>query len=333
MSEASTHGHARTLTDGHGPVDASVSVGAGPCPSVIHAKLVLTALFWGGTFIAGRHVSQHLGPFTIAFLRFAMASMLLLLLTRSREGRFPRLTLNQLGLVVLLGMTGVFTYNALFFKGLKLIEASRASLIVATCPAFIATASVLFLREKFRPLQVVGIPLSILGAGVVISHGDLRGILAGGIGMGEFLILGCVLSWAAYSLIGKAVMHRLSPLAAVSCSSALGAMALAVPAAMESPVKNLGHASWLDWAAIVYLAVFGTVLGFVWFYEGVRLIGATRAGLFINFVPISAVILAALILREPITWSLAIGAALVLSGVFLTNRRSLPKLGPQKVPE
>jgi drug/metabolite transporter (DMT)-like permease len=165
---------------------------------VIYVKLFLTAVFWGGTFIAGRHVSQHLDPFTIAFLRFAMASALLLSLTWSREGRLPRLTRSQVVLVGLLGMTGVFLYNALFFKGLRLIEASRASLIVATCPAFIALASALFLREKLRAVQAAGIPLSVLGAVVVIARGNLRGIFAGGAGLGELMILGCVLSWAAY---------------------------------------------------------------------------------------------------------------------------------------
>jgi drug/metabolite transporter (DMT)-like permease len=217
----------------------------------------------------------------------------------------------------------------LFFKGLRLIEASRASLIVATCPAFIALASTLWLRERRGFVQTAGIPLSVLGAAVVISQGDLRRIFTGGVGMGELLILGCVLSWVAYSLIGKMAMRRLSPLVAVSYSSALGALVLAVPAVIEGPAKNLALASWVDWAAIAYLAVFGTVLGFVWFYEGVRLIGATRSGLFINFVPISAVVLAALILGEPITWSLAVGAALVLSGVYLTNRSSNTQQMPQ----
>jgi drug/metabolite transporter (DMT)-like permease len=261
-----------------------------PSLPVIYGKLILTAIFWGGTFIAGRQVAQDLGPFSIAFLRFAMASLLLLSLTRIKEGRLPRVTLGQLGLVVLLGLTGVFAYNALFFKGLSLIEASRASLIVATCPAFIALASVLFLRERLAPLQAVGIPLSILGAAVVIAKGDLRQIVAGGVGLGELY------------------------------SSLAGAIALALPALYEGLTRAIPRASLLDWTSIAYLAVCGTVVGFVWFYEGVRLIGATRAGLFINFVPISAMILAFLMLREPITWSLAVGALLVLSGVYLTNR-------------
>jgi len=289
---------------------------------MIYVKLILTALFWGGTFIAGRQVSQHLKnfPFSIAFLRFALASVLLLGLTRAQEGRIPRLRWREILLVILLGLTGVFAYNVFFFKGLSLIEASRAALIVATCPAFIAIAAVLFLRERLALVQTVGIPLSILGAAVVISKGNLGQIVAGGVGPGELFILGCVLNWAAYSLLGRVAMRKLSPLVSVTYSSLAGALALAGPALHEGLAQAIGRASLLDWTSIAYLAVFGTVLGFVWFYQGVRLIGTTRAGLFINFVPISAVILGYFLLHEPITWSLGVGALLVLSGVYLTNR-------------
>jgi drug/metabolite transporter (DMT)-like permease len=184
-----------------------------------------------------------------------------------------------------------------------------------------AIASSVLLKEQFSFTKAIGIPLSILGAIVVISKGHLSQLVTGGVGRGELCILGCVLTWAAYSLIGKVVMGRLSPLVSVAYSSLIGAAALFVPASLfDGLASNLGRASLLDWTSIVYLAVFGTVLGFVWFYEGIKAIGATRAGLFINFVPISAVVLAAIILGEQMTASLAIGAALVLSGVYLTNR-------------
>lgn len=286
----------------------------------VYGKLLLTALFWGGTFIAGRQVAQNLGPCSIAFLRFALAGAVLLSLTRIQEGRLPSLRRRQLVLIVLLGLTGVFAYNVLFFLGLRRIEAGRAALIVATCPAFIAVASALFLRERLVLIQALGIPLSILGAAVVIARGDLRQILAGGIGPGELFILGCVLSWAAYSLIGRVAMRGLTPLVCVAYSSLTGAIALAPAALCEGLPRTIRQSCALDWLSITYLAVFGTVLGFVWFYQGVRLLGATRAGLFINFVPISAVVLAFFLLREPITPSLAVGAVLVLSGVYLTNR-------------
>jgi drug/metabolite transporter (DMT)-like permease len=288
---------------------------------MMYIKLLLTAVFWGGTFIAGRQVSQHLGSFSIAFLRFAVASAFLLSLARIREGKLVLPGKDQIIPVVLLGMTGVFTYNVLFFKGLQRIEASRAALVVATCPAFIAIASSILLKERFSLTKAVGIPLSIFGAIVVISRGHWSQLVTGGIGRGELYILGCVLSWAAYSLIGKVVMRRLSPLVSVAYSSLIGAAALFVPASLfDGLASNLARTSLLDWTSIVYLAVFGTVIGFVWFYEGVKALGPTGAGLFINFVPISAVILAGLILHEPMTLSLAVGAVLVLSGVYLTNR-------------
>ncbi|MBN1508311.1 MAG: DMT family transporter [Sedimentisphaerales bacterium] len=290
---------------------------------MIYLKLFLTAVFWGGTFIAGRQVSQHLGPFSIAFLRFAVASVFLLGLLWIQEGRLSLPGKSQILPVLLLGITGIFAYNVLFFMGLRLIEAGRASLIVATCPAFIAVASSIFLKERLSPARIVGIPLSVFGAIVVISRGHVRQLVTGGVGLGELFILGCVLSWVAYSLIGKVAMRRLSPLASVTYPSLIGAAFLLVPAVLvDDLTSNLRRASLIDWTSIMYLAVFGTVVGFVWFYEGVKAIGPTRAGLFINFVPISAVILAGVLLHEQVTLSLAVGAALVLSGVYLTNRTS-----------
>jgi len=100
----------------------------------------------------------------------------------------------------------------------------------------------------------------------------------------------------------------------------VGAVALSIPACFEGLIQNIGCHSIMDWFSILYLGIFGTVIGFVWYYEGVKQIGPTKAGLFINFVPISAILLAYLILREPITVSLLVGAGLVVSGVYLTNR-------------
>jgi drug/metabolite transporter (DMT)-like permease len=286
----------------------------------VYIKLLLTALFWGGTFVAGRVVSQEMESFSIAFLRFAVASVLLLSLTVLAEGRLPALKRGQIIPVILLGMTGVFAYNVMFFKGLRLIEASRAALIIATCPVFITLASAALLKERIGALRALGIALSVCGAAVVISKGNAARLFRDGLGLGEVYIFCCVLSWVAYSLIGKSVMRKLSPLAAVSYSSAVGAIALAVPAFLEGMGRDIFHIRPLNWLSIGYLAVFGTVIGFVWYYEGVRRIGPTRAGLFINFVPIFAVLSAFVILKEPITPSLACGAALVMVGVYLTNR-------------
>jgi drug/metabolite transporter (DMT)-like permease len=264
-------------------------------------------------------------PFSIAFLRFAVAAVLLALLTWKIEGKFPRLKKHQIIPVILLGMTGIFLYNVMFFKGLKIIEAGRASLIVATCPVFITIASSLLLKEKINLIKAFGIIISVSGAIVVITKGHVREIFAGSVGWGEFYILCCVFSWVAYSLIGKVVMNGLSPVVSVFYSVVVGVIALFMPAYFEGLIQNLWRHHVSEWLNILYLGIFGTVIGFVWYYEGVNKIGPTKAGLFINFVPISAVLLAFVILKEPITVSLLAGTVLVISGVYLTNRtRRIP---------
>ncbi|MBW7989449.1 MAG: DMT family transporter [Planctomycetes bacterium] len=288
----------------------------------IYIKLLFTTLFWGGAFVAGKVVSQNVGPFSIAFQRFAIASVLLIFLTWKIEGKLPALKKFQIIPVILLGMTGIFTYNVLFFKGLKIIEASRASLIIATCPVFITIFSAIFLKEKINLIKSLGIIISICGAIVVISKGNINRIFETGLGLGELYFFCCVLSWVAYSLIGKAVMRNLSPLASVSYSAIVGAVALSVPACFEGLFQNIRNQSMLDWSCICYLSIFATVIGFVWYYQGVQRLGPTKTGLFINFVPVFAILCAFIILREPITISLVVGTALVISGVYLTNRTS-----------
>ena len=286
---------------------------------LIYLKLLLTAIFWGGTFVAGRSLAQNVGPFSAAFFRFAIASVFLVFLTWKIEGKLSALKRSQILPVLLLGVTGVFCYNLFFFKGLKLIEAGRAAIIIANNPIFIAIFSAVFFKEKLNAVKTAGIMISVSGAIVAISRGNLAELLQGNIGWGEFYIFLCVASWVVFSLLGKAVMSGLSPLASVTYSSLTGTIMLFIPAFREG-LTNCIHYSMSDWWNIFYLGFFGTVLGFVWFYEGINQIGPTKAGLFINFVPISAILSAYLILDEPLTISLLIGTILVTAGVYLTNR-------------
>ena len=286
---------------------------------LIYLKLLLTALFWGGTFIAGRIVAQDVGPFSAAFFRFMIASVFLLFFTYKLEGKFELPQKGQWIPVFLLGMTGVFSYNVFFFKGLKIISAGRAAVIIAANPIFIVLLSAYFFKEKLNLIKVFGIIISVIGAVIVITKGNLNSILADNLGWGEIFIFGCVISWVAYSLIGKAVMAGLSPLASVSYSAVIGAGFLFFPAYFEGALQHFRYYSMTAWLSLFYLGFFGTVIGFVWYYEGIKTLGPTKASLFINFVPISAVLLAFLILKEPITPSLFGGTVLVTSGAYLTN--------------
>jgi drug/metabolite transporter (DMT)-like permease len=290
-----------------------------PIKAVTYLKLALTAIIWGGTFVAGRVIVQSMDTFSAAFCRFAVASMCLGVMLQATEG-VRSLKRQQLLLVMVLGLSGIFAYNAFFFWGLKTISASRAALIIALNPIVIALGAAVLLKESLTRTKILGIVTSLMGAAIVISQGDLASLLSQGISLGDFLLFGCVISWAIYSLASKHAMTEFSPLAATTYACWFGTIALTPAALAEGLIRRLPQASAIAGLGIVYLGVLGSAVGFIWYAEGLRAIGAAKAAIFINLVPPSAVILAALLLHEPITRSLLIGGTLILVGVFWTNR-------------
>lgn len=294
-----------------------------------YLKLFAVAFFWGGTFVAGRSLSGVVPPVSAAFFRFALASILLLLITCQRE-RLPRLSWLQLLVVTALGATGIFAYNLFFFKGLTLMAAGRASLIIALNPVFIALTSALIHKEPLSLRRIIGILLSVTGAVIVITRGDPLSLFDGGLGQGEMLIFGCVLSWTLYSVIGKIAMRGLSPLVAVCYSSIAGTLLLMVMALRQGSFVEALSYSPAAWISIGYLGLFGTVVGFLWYFQGIQAIGPSRAAVFISFVPVNGVLLATLLLGEPLTLSLLTGGVLVVSGSYLANADPAVKAMIQK---
>ena len=288
---------------------------------ITYIKLFLVALFFGSTYISGRILSANLPTFTSAFLRFLLASLFLSLIVIKIFGRIPTLTPQEIYLVIFLALTGVVGYNLFFFSGLKFVTASRASMIIALNPSFITLLSALVFKERFNHFNYAGIFLSLIGVSIVISQGNLREIFLGKIGYGELLLLGCVICWSSFTIMGKVVMSRfnLKPIVVITYACIIGTLILALPAYLEGQIKNMREFTWEVWISLIVLGLFGTVLAFIWFYQGVEEIGPSRASIFINLVPIFATLIAVLILGEKLSSSLLIGAVLVVSGVYINN--------------
>ena len=288
-------------------------------PIITYLSLILTTFFWGGTFIAGRMLADSLPPASSSFLRFAIGSICLLCMILLTEKKLPRPKIAQWVPLFFLGLTGVFSYNIFFFTGLKHITAGRAALIIAFTPLTITLLAALFARERLNIKQFGGILVSLAGALLVVSNGQPRMLLEGGFGPGEKALLGCVLSWSLYSIVGRSVMKTLSPLAAVCYSSIIGTLLLALPAFKENLIHSLFTISSADWLSLCYLGIFGTAIGFSLYYKGIKKIGAARAGIFVNMVPIFALLLSSLLLHETIQPMVLVGGFFILSGVTITN--------------
>ncbi|MGD1904639.1 MAG: DMT family transporter [Leptolyngbyaceae cyanobacterium] len=286
---------------------------------MVYLKLLLTMALWGGTFIAGRTLSQTLSPYSAAFCRFAVAAVGMVLLLWSQGERLPRLKATQILPVVVLGLSGVLVYNVCFFSGLQTITASRAGLIIALNPIFITLCSALLFRQPLPPLSLAGTAVALLGAALVLSEGQLQTLLSQGVSQGDLWLLGCVGSWVVYSLVGKQVMGSLSPLATATYSIWVGAIALFPLAIHQGLWQSLPVQPWVAWVGVFYLGLLGTVLGFSWYYEGIQALGAPQAAIFINLVPVFAVTFGVLLLREPFSGAMSMGGGLVVLGVVVVN--------------
>ncbi|WP_432735618.1 DMT family transporter [Maridesulfovibrio sp. FT414] len=287
---------------------------------LLYLKLLGSVFFWGGTWIAGRVLAGHLTPYSAAFLRFFFATIFMFFLVCRTTGRMPRCEKRDILPLAFLGLTGVFLYNILFFSGLKTLTAGRAALIIAATPTFIALGSAVFFKDRFTPAKGLGLLLALTGVSTIIGHGNPLSILTEGASFGDLCIIGCVFSWAAYSLGGKPVMARVSPIESVYWACLFGAIMLLPTALYNGLITELAVVTATDMVCILFLAFLGTGLAFSWYCEAIREIGPAKTGIFINLVPVAAIIMGAFMLGEQVDMFLVVGGILTISGVWITNR-------------
>jgi drug/metabolite transporter (DMT)-like permease len=286
----------------------------------VYVKLALVAATWGSTFIAGRIVSAQMSAPVAALGRFVIATTTLLLLVLVLEHGLPRLSWRKWLQFTLLGAIGVATYALLFMYALQTVTASRGALIMALIPAATLVGGALFLHEPLSRPRVLGIALALVGVAVDLGDGNPLRMFTGPVGIGEIAMFGCVLAWSAYTLLGKRVLGEgMSPLVATTFAALTGTVILALASAVLGEFA-LPKADWKGWLSLAFMGVLGTAIAYFWFFDGVELIGPARAAVFINLVPVVAIILGVVLLGEPLKWSMVVGAAMVVSGVWIINR-------------
>jgi len=292
----------------------------------VYLKLILAAFFLGSTFISGKILSQIFPPLTCAFLRFSVAAFFLFVFIYRKNGTIPLCSFRNLIVIFLLSLIGIAGDNFLFFSGLRIIQANRGAIIIALGPISILVFSSIIFKEKLTKYRLFGIFLSVIGAIIVISKGDFNKVFQGNIGMGELYMLGSVFSWTFFTLLGKRIMEMISPVVVLAYAGLMAAFILLYPVILEGQIYLLFQWNTTIILSVLALGLLGTALAYNWYYEGIKKIGPSRSGAFINLVPIFAAVLSTIIFKEEVTRSFVIGAILVFVGVYITNR-----IKPQKI--
>ncbi|MBX5194863.1 DMT family transporter [Rhizobium sp. NZLR10] len=272
--------------------------------------LALAMLTVGSTVIASKLIASGLPPFSATALRFALAFPILLVAMRVTGVRLPKLSKKDCLILVIQAGAGSVGYTTLLISGLRLTSAAGAGVIIGTLPVVSAAISILLLGERPKPALLVAVALATAGVFSIAFSPDA----SGGSFSGNALIFCAVVCEGLFILLNKRLRAVIPPLAQSTLMAGIGLVVAIIPAVFEAPVAPGISASAV--VAVVYYALVPTVGGFLLWYAGAARVSGTEAALFTALAPVSAVMLAFLILGEPVGLNQIAGIACVLAAVL-----------------
>lgn len=284
-----------------------------------HIKLLGMSLLWGASWPMGKAITQSMPPLTASSLRFTLAAFLFLAWLRISKGHWPQLNKKQWLAIILGGVFGVYGYGVFFMTGLHLVPAGRAALVVTINPVFTTLLAAWFFKEVFTLKVALGMVVSVLGASIVLTHGEPWRILTGNIGIGEYLLFGCIACWVIYSLLGKKSMQGMDPLTASAYTACVGVLFMWPTALFLEGMPHLSSFEGHHIGLLVAMAIGPTVLAYAWYFEGIAKLGAGAASSFISLVPVFGVLMSSLWLGEEVDHTLLVGGLLAIGGMVLMN--------------
>lgn len=284
-----------------------------------HLLLVLTTLFWAGNAIAGRFAAGVISPVSLTFLRWLIASALILALAAPHLRRDLPLLVRHAPLVFCLGALGFAAFNLLLYGALEHTTAINVTIEQSAMPVLIMLANFAAFGQRIRAPQALGVAATIAGVAITATRGAPASLLALDVNRGDAIMMGAVALYAGYTvaLRFKPAVHWLSLLAAM----AVAALLFSTPFFAHEVVRGGWPAPGVEaWCIVLYTALFPSVLSQLFFMRSVELIGGNRAGVFINLVPIFGSFMAVVILGEDFRSYHLLGLVLVLGGITLAER-------------
>lgn len=286
--------------------------------------LMLAALFWSASFVVARAVRDDIDPVLVTFVRWLLALLIFApFVWRDVRCSLPAIR-REWRLITALGLTGLALFHPLVFLAVRYTTATNALITLSLAPVAIMLGASFLSRTRPSAHQVGGTLVSLTGAVVLLTRGDVAHIITAGFNRGDLVMLVAVVVWAVYSLLLRRRPADLSPTVTLVASIVPALPVLLVFTLAAGPAVAMTFSPSLV-LAVAYIVVFATVLSFMFWSHGVAEMGPSRAGQFIHLMPVFGAALAFVFLGEPLHLAEVAGAALVFAGLVLIEDRRSPK--------
>lgn len=290
-----------------------------------YLQAFLAVGLWGASFVATKVALRYLTPGAVVWLRFAIGLVVLgLVVIARKQVRLPRLA--DLPYIALLGLIGITFHQWLQSNGLVTAQATTSAWIVATTPVFIAVLGWLVLQEKLTGFQIIGIAAAMAGVLLVVSRGDLSGLIMGqGISRGDVLMMISAPNWAVFSILSRRGLREQPAALMVFYVMVFGWALTSLLSMPHSQVAAAGSMALEGWLSVLFLGVFCSGLAYIFWYDAMKAVSAAQVGAFLYVEPLVTVLVAWAVIGERLTLSSLLGGAVILVGLWMVNRAAAPR--------
>ena len=278
--------------------------------------MVGVVLIWGINVSVMKLAVGEVSPAVFNAIRFPLGALLIgFLLFRFERKPWP--AAGEWREMIFLGILAHPVYQLCFLNGLALTTASHTAVLVATTPVFVAIADHFILRERLGRREWFGIALS-LGGVVLLTAARSPGTEGGSV-LGDLLVLGSGLLWTTYTIRSRPLLKSRTPVWVTAWALLIGTpfvIALGIPGIL---VLDWDGLTAVTWGGAVYAGLFALATAYLFWAIGIRALGASRAAIFSNLIPIVALAVAAVWLHETLPTLAWVGAGIALAGVWVTT--------------
>ena len=281
--------------------------------------VTLSTFFWGSNFNAGASVVADASPYVVATERFVFATIIIMIFMLLKD-RTSIIALQKNWIAfIALGLLGITGFNLAFFIGLKTTSAINGSLIMATSPITTALLAAMIDKHKISLIQTVGMLISLFGVVIVVSNGLIMNLISLNFSSGDLIIMLGNLAWATYTVGSRKYISNSTPLQTTTYTMLFGTIGILLFTVYNNNLLiSLNNITIKNHLILVYMAVCGTVLAYLFWNFGIKEIGAANTAVFFNLVPVFTMILALFTGSVPNLLQIS-GALIVICGVILAT--------------